>query len=118
MLSCYHSRRIRTSQQSGTPCGEDLKKQEIYSLEKLVDEDCVPVYLWGTFADDAVPVENSLLLLNKLAKYRIPVEYHLFPEGVHGLSLATKEVEEPEAQRDPTSTSPDGCHCVWNGWIT
>ena len=81
--------------------GDDPAKQEVYSLEKWVDEDCVPVYLWGTFADDAVPVENSLLLLKELAKYRIPVEYHLFPEGVHGLSLATKEVEEPEAQRDP-----------------
>lgn len=81
--------------------GEELKEQEKYSLEKLVDDNCVPVYLWGTFADDAVPVENSLLLLNELAKHKIPVEYHLFPDGVHGLSLATKEVEEPEAKRDP-----------------
>lgn len=81
--------------------GEDLKKQERYSLEKLVNADCVPTYLWGTFADDLVPVENSLLLLKELAKYKIPVEYHLFPEGVHGLSLATKEVEEPEERRDP-----------------
>lgn len=81
--------------------GEDCAKQEQFSLEKQVDRDCVPTYLWGTFADEAVPVENSLLLLNELAKYRIPVEYHLFPEGVHGLSLATKEVEDPEAHRNP-----------------
>ena len=81
--------------------GEDLKEQEVYSLEKCVDADTVPVFLWGTFADDAVPVENSLLLLKELAKNKIPVEYHLFPDGMHGLSLATEEVQEPEKNRKP-----------------
>lgn len=79
--------------------GEDLKAQEHYSLEKYVDAETVPAFLWGTFADEMVPVENSLLLLNQLAKHKISVEYHLFPDGVHGLSLATKEVDEPEADR-------------------
>lgn len=81
--------------------GADLQKQTRYSLEKYVNSDCVPTYLWGTFADELVPVENSLLLLNELAKHRIPVEYHLFPDGVHGLSLADEEVSEPEKQRNP-----------------
>ena len=81
--------------------GEDPQAQEIYSLEKKVDETCTPVFLWGTFADDAVPVENSLLLLCELAKHKIPVEYHLFPDGKHGLSLATEEVQELEKNRKP-----------------
>lgn len=79
--------------------GMDRKAQEYFSLEKYVDEDTVPTYLWGTASDETVPVENSLLLLNELVKYQIPVEYHLFPFGVHGLSTATKEVEEPEKGR-------------------
>ena len=81
--------------------GEERQAQEAYSLEKQVDESCVPVFLWGTFADDAVPVENSLLLLTELAKHKIPVEYHLFPDGIHGLSLATEEVQELEKNRKP-----------------
>lgn len=79
--------------------GVERTAQERYSLEKFVDADAVPAYIWGTAADDAVPVENSLLLINELAKYQIPVEYHLFPYGVHGLSLATKEVAEPGRER-------------------
>lgn len=80
--------------------GTDREAQEYFSLEKYVDEDTVPTYLWGTAADETVPVENSLLLLSELVKYQIPVEYHLFPYGVHGLSLCTKEVEEPEKGRE------------------
>ncbi len=81
--------------------GKEMQKQERYSLEKYVDKDCVPTFLWGTFADKLVPVENSLLLLNELAKNKIPAEYHLFPNGVHGLSLADEEVAEPAKQRNP-----------------
>lgn len=81
--------------------GEKPQDQERYSLEKKVDQDCVPTFLWGTFADDQVPVENSLLLLNELAKNKIPTEYHLFPNGVHGLSLANEEVSQPEKHREP-----------------
>ena len=81
--------------------GEERQAQETYSLEKQVDESCVPVFLWGTFADDAVPVENSLLLLTELAKHKIPVEYHLFQDGILGLSLATVEVQELEKNRKP-----------------
>lgn len=81
--------------------GDRREDQEKYSLEKQVDTDTVPVFLWGTFADRAVPVENSLLFLMELTRYRIPVEYHLFPNGVHGLSLATKEVQDLAAGRYP-----------------
>lgn len=79
--------------------GTDLKEQEYFSLENYVDADAVPTYLWGTASDETVPVENSLLLLERLAYYKVPVEYHLFPYGVHGLSIATKEVEEPGKDR-------------------
>lgn len=79
--------------------GSDRKAQEYFSLEKYVDEDTVPTYLWGTASDETVPVENSLLLLQKLVKCQVPVEYHLFPFGVHGLSTATKDVEEADKER-------------------
>lgn len=83
--------------------GEEREKQERYSLEKLVSADTVPAFLWGTASDTTVPVQNSLLMLDALSKYQVPMEYHLYPYGIHGLSLATEEVRQPEKQRFPDS---------------
>lgn len=70
---------------------EDLEK---YSLEKLVTRDAVPAFLWHTAADESVPVQNTLMLADALARCKVPVEVHIFPYGVHGLSLATEDVDE------------------------
>lgn len=65
-----------------------------FSLEKQVHESTPPGFIWQTETDNSVPVQNSLMLVSAMAEQGIPVEYHLYPEGVHGMSLATKEVEE------------------------
>ena len=44
-----------------------------------------------TFNDQAVPVENSLLIANALRQQGVPFELHIYTEGVHGLSLCDKE---------------------------
>jgi dipeptidyl aminopeptidase/acylaminoacyl peptidase len=36
-------------------------------------------------------VQNSLLLANAFTKAGVPFELHIYPDGVHGLSLSTKE---------------------------
>ncbi len=79
--------------------GPDEEAQQHYSLEKFVTAEAVPAFLWHTAEDELVPFQNSLLLAGALAKFNIPVELHVFPYGVHGLSLATKEVEELEKGR-------------------
>jgi acetyl esterase/lipase len=61
------------------------------SLEYQVSEITPPTFLWHTFADGAVPVENTLLFAQGLRKNNIPFELHIYPEGPHGLSLATEE---------------------------
>lgn len=38
--------------------------------------------------DNTVPVENALLFGQALAKHDVPFEMHIFPNGIHGLSLA------------------------------
>ena len=63
-----------------------------YSLECLVSEDTVPHFIWQTEEDNCVPVENSVLLTAALVKARVPVEYHLYPFGPHGMSTAKAEV--------------------------
>ena len=64
---------------------------EWVSLENLVSKDVPPVFMWHTSEDCTVPAQNSLLFALALQKEKIPVEYHLFQRGVHGLSLASAE---------------------------
>lgn len=73
----------------GEDPGEDLL--ELFSLEKQVTADMPPVFLWHTLTDENVPVENSLLLANALRRADVNFEFHLYPSGGHGLSLATAE---------------------------
>ena len=70
------------------------KEQAFFSLELHVGGHVPPTFLWHTVADEAVPVQNSLLFAGALAKADVPFELHLFQEGEHGLSLATAEVAD------------------------
>lgn len=79
--------------------GTDRAEQERYSLEKLVTEQTPPTFLWHTMEDETVPVENTLLFSKQLKDNHVPQEVHLFPFGVHGLSLATEEVIDAENHR-------------------
>ena len=56
-------------------------------------------FFWHTVTDPEVPVQNSLLLAGALSAAGVRYEMHLYPRGVHGLSLATPEVDEPEKHR-------------------
>ena len=71
---------------------------EKMSLEKQDLSDFPPAFIWHTSYDGSVPIENSLFLVAALAKYRKPLEYHVFPGKVHGMSLAnwrTRSLERP-----------------------
>lgn len=72
---------------------DDPNMLELLSLEHQVTEDFPPTFLWHTFTDNAVPVMNSLLLAQALAKSQVLTELHIYPEGVHGLSLGNHLVE-------------------------
>lgn len=75
------------------------RNREFFSLEKHVSADVPPAFLWHTAADQSVPVENSLLFAAELSRAGVPFELHVYPFGEHGLSLATKEVEDPNKNR-------------------
>lgn len=59
-------------------------------LDKHVTGNFPSTFLWHTYEDDSVPLENSILLFNQLRKYKIPAEMHLFQHGPHGLSLSNR----------------------------
>ena len=69
---------------------KEAELSEKLSLENQVSDKTPEAFIWGTFADGAVPMENSLLLVSAMRRANIPVEYHLYPRGGHGLALATR----------------------------
>ena len=62
------------------------------SLEKHVSDGTPPAFLWHTWEDEAVPVENSLLLACALREHGVPCEMHIYRRGGHGMSLGSEEV--------------------------
>ena len=61
--------------------------RENLSLEKLVSIETPKTFLWHTFDDGTVPVQNPLLFSNALASNKVQFELHIYPSGVHGLGL-------------------------------
>lgn len=58
------------------------------SLEKKVDQQTPPAFIFATAQDALVPVANSIQFAAALDKAKIPFELHIFQEGTHGLALA------------------------------
>lgn len=73
----------------------DIFSQTV-SLELQVNKDVPPTFLWHTWFDQAVPVENSLLFASALRKVNVPVALHIFTKGVHGISLSNDQVYGPD----------------------
>ncbi len=84
--------------------GNDAELLELTSLEKQVSSDTPPAFIWHTFTDDCVPVENSLLMTQAMAEHKINTELHIYPRGRHGLSLANPYAEGDD---DETGTVPE-----------
>lgn len=80
----------------------DEPELDALSLEKHVGPHTPPAFIWHTFTDKTVPVQNALLFAEAMTAAGIPFELHIFPEGPHGLSLANEEV----ANGDPTKIYP------------
>ena len=47
------------------------------SLEKIVDEDTAPAFLWHTADDELVPVENTLMMAEAMKAKGVSVEHHI-----------------------------------------
>ncbi len=84
------------------------KTRALFSLEKRVTKYAPPTFLFHTLNDTAVPVENSLKLFNALKKNEILTDLHIFNQGVHGISLGTKEVKKDED--DPNRFELENLH--------
>ena len=61
------------------------------SNELHVTKETPPCFIWHTYEDTGVPVENSLLFAEALRKARVPFDLHIYQKGPHGLGLGTRD---------------------------
>lgn len=87
--------------------GEEADKAEraALSLENLVTEKMPRAFIWHTYTDETVPVENSLYLAAAMRKQGVNFELHIYPVGGHGLSLADTETAGRPDQVEPQCQS-------------
>ena len=97
--------------------GDDKPKDLMYklSLENSIGAHTPPTFIWHTLNDETVPSENSFLFAAALKKNNIPFELHVYPDGVHGLSLGTEETKAPgrEEHLNEHITSWIDLCCAW-----
>jgi acetyl esterase/lipase len=60
---------------------------ELMSVERQVTAQTPPTLLIHTQADQAVPVENSILFYQALTRNKVPAEMYLFEQGSHGMGM-------------------------------
>lgn len=74
-------------------------EKEKVSIEKLVTPVMPPCFIWHTFTDESVPVENVLLLTWALKKAGVSAELHVYSEGEHGLSLGDETTARADGSK-------------------
>lgn len=88
------------------------------SLENQVSKDTPPAFIWHTFEDPTVPVENSLFLAAEMRKQGIPFELHIYQKGGHGLSTAGPDVgTAPGSVGTEISTNLLGWPALAASWL-
>lgn len=70
--------------------GKDPPPELVWSLsnELQVTPRTPPCFLWHTYEDSGVPVENSLLFAAALRRAGVPFDLHVYERGRHGIGLA------------------------------
>lgn len=72
-------------------CNDPKFLKEV-SLENRVTKKTPPTFIVHAFNDTTVPIENTIMFIDKLAKKKVPFECHITPTGGHGFSLGTQTV--------------------------
>lgn len=63
---------------------------KLLSNELQVTKQTPPCFIWHTFEDDGVPVENSLGFASALRRAGVPFDLHIYEKGRHGIGLGDK----------------------------
>jgi acetyl esterase/lipase len=63
---------------------------QLLSNELQVTTNTPPCFLWTTFEDNAVPMENTMMFAEALRKNHVPFDLHVYEHGRHGIGLKDK----------------------------
>lgn len=91
-------------------CGvENEKFYDKVDVLNLIDENSAPAFIWSTYNDGVVPIENSMMAALKYREKGVPVSVHIFGKGQHGLSVADMTVygRESVALKDMSVSVPE-----------
>ncbi len=95
---------------------DDPTLLELICVEKQVGPDTPPAFIWHTYDDPVVPVENSLYMAIEMRKAGIPIDLHIYSHGSHGLSLAsavTTSAQNPDSTIQPECQNWIEMACNW-----
>ena len=81
---------------------------ELLSNEKQVTKETPPCFIWHTWEDGGVKVENSLAFASALREKNVPFDLHVYQKGAHGMGLG-------KSATDPTKHHPWADDCLY--WL-
>ncbi len=76
----------------GNLLGDDPSPEliKLLSNELQVTRATPPCFLWTTYEDRTVRMENTLMFAEALRKKRVPFDLHIYQKGGHGMGLKDK----------------------------
>ena len=94
-ILCYPVITMGTNTHAGSKnnlLGKDPSPElvKLLSNELQVTKETPPCFLFHTYEDTAVPVENSLAFTAALRKAGVPLDLHIYQKGRHGIGLGDK----------------------------
>jgi acetyl esterase/lipase len=81
----------------GTNAPAELVRE--LSNELQVTKDTPPCFVWHSFEDKTVPVENSLQFVEALREAKVPFDFHVYQKGGHGVGLGIREYTPAAASK-------------------
>ena len=99
--------------------GGDESLRDKLSMEKAVNRNSPPCFIWACADDPKVPLENTLSYADAYRKIGVPFALHVFHCGGHGLSLASDvTVDYDEKNEDCRAVSKwFDLSCDWLRWL-
>ncbi len=74
---------------------------DFVSLENRVSPFTPPTFIWSTWTDHTVPIENTLYYIDALYENGVSCEAHVYHKGGHGLSVANEETGTNKTEISP-----------------
>jgi Esterase/lipase len=67
------------------------KLKAAYTPDLFVSKDTPPTFMYHTYTDQTVPVQQALSFYDALVKAGVPAEMHVFAKGPHGTGLGKSD---------------------------